>query len=78
MELKDLKLKTEKELKQILNEFRDKLRDLRFKDANKQLKDVREIRGTKKTIARVLTLLSKAKAGAANTALADKNKELKS
>ena len=78
MELKDLKLKTEKELKQILNEFRDKLRDLRFKDANKQLKDVREIRGTKKTIARVLTLLSKIKVGAAKAAQANKNKELKS
>ena len=57
MELKELKLKTEKELKQILNKFRDKLRDLRFKDANKQLKDVRAIRVIKKTIARVLTLL---------------------
>lgn len=58
MELKELKLKTEKELTQILNEFRDKLRDLRFKDANKQLKNIREIREIKKTIARVLTLLS--------------------
>lgn len=57
MELKELKLKTEKELKQILNEYRDKLRELRFKDANKQLKDVREIREVKKTVARVLTLL---------------------
>ena len=57
MELKELKLKTAKELKQILNEFRDKLRDLRFKDANKQLKNIREIRGIKKTIARILTLL---------------------
>lgn len=57
MEFKELKLKTEKELKQILNEFRDKLRDLRFKDANKQLKNVREIREIKKTIARILTWL---------------------
>lgn len=59
MDLKELKLKTEKELRQILNESRDKLRDLRFKDANKQLKNVREIRQLKKMIARILTLLSK-------------------
>ena len=57
MELKELKLKTEKDLKQILNEFRDKSRELRFKDANKQLKNIREIRVVKKTIARILTLL---------------------
>jgi large subunit ribosomal protein L29 len=61
MELKELKNKTEKELKQVLNEFRDKLRDLRFKDGNKQLKNVREIREIKKTIAKVLTLLSSKK-----------------
>lgn len=59
MDLKELKLKTEKELRQILNESRDKLRDLRFKDANKQLKDIREIRQLRKVIARILTLLSK-------------------
>ena len=56
MEFKELKSKTEPELKQLLNESRDKLRDLRFKDANKQLKKVREIRVIKKTIAKVLTL----------------------
>jgi ribosomal protein L29 len=58
MEFKELKTKTEKELKQILNESREKLRDLRFKDANKQLKNVREIRVIKKTIAKILTLIS--------------------
>ncbi|MFH0955642.1 MAG: 50S ribosomal protein L29 [Candidatus Falkowbacteria bacterium] len=59
MEFKELKVKTEKELRQFLGESRDKLRDLRFKDANKQLKNVREIREIKKTIAKILTLLSK-------------------
>ena len=58
MEFKELKSKTEPELKQLLNESRDKLRDLRFKDANKQLKNVREIRVIKKTIAKVLTLIN--------------------
>ncbi len=59
MDFKELKTKTEKELKQFIAESRDKLRDLRFKDANKQLKNVREIRKIKKEIARVLTLLNK-------------------
>ncbi len=58
MELKELKKKSEKELHKILAESRDKLRDLRFKDANKQLKNVREIRKIRGTIARVLTLLN--------------------
>lgn len=58
MEFKELKNKTEKELHQSLNEFRHKLRDLNFKDANKQLKNNREIRVIKKDIARILTLLN--------------------
>ena len=53
-----MKGKTEKELIQFLGESRDKLRDLRFKDANKQLKNVREIKVVKKTIAKILTLLN--------------------
>ncbi|PIR13486.1 50S ribosomal protein L29 [Candidatus Falkowbacteria bacterium CG11_big_fil_rev_8_21_14_0_20_39_10] len=61
MEFKELKKKTESELHKILAESRDKLRDLRFKDANKQLKDVREIREIREMIARVLTLLNNKK-----------------
>ncbi|MFH1427980.1 MAG: 50S ribosomal protein L29 [Patescibacteria group bacterium] len=59
MEFKELKKKTKNELHNILAESRDKLRDLRFKDANKQLKNVREIRKIRETIAQVLTLLNK-------------------
>lgn len=58
MELKELKNKKTSELHKILAEYRDKLRDLRFKDASKQLKNVREIRIVKKIIARVLMLLN--------------------
>ena len=59
MELKELKTKTIPELHNILSDLRDKLRDLRFKDSNKQLKNIREIRKIKKDIARVLTTLNK-------------------
>ncbi len=58
MDLKDLKKMTVNQLHKLLSESREKLRDLRFKDASKQLKDVREIRVVRKTIARVMTLLS--------------------
>lgn len=61
MDFKELKTKTEKELHKALADFRDKVRDLRFKDSVKQLKDVREIRETKKIIAQVLTLLNNKK-----------------
>lgn len=59
MEFKELKNKKENELQKILNESRDKLRDLRFKDANKQLKNVREIRQLRNMISQVLTLLNR-------------------
>lgn len=61
MELKELKKKSEKDLHKMLGEYRDKLRDLRFKDANKQLKDVRQVRMVRQTIARILTLLNNSK-----------------
>lgn len=62
MEFKDLKNKKEGELHNLLAENRNKLRELRFKDANKQLKTVHEISELKKDIARILTLLNEKKA----------------
>jgi ribosomal protein L29 len=59
MEYKELKKKKASDLHRILNESRDKLRDLKFKDANKQLKDIRQIRKTRAIIAQCLTLLNK-------------------
>ena len=58
MDYKELKNKSENELHRILAETREKLRDLRFKDASKQLKNVREIRVVRETIARILMLLN--------------------
>ncbi len=61
LELKDLKKKSEKDLQSLLAESREKLRVARFKDANKQLKDTREIRRERKLVAQVLTLLNSKK-----------------
>jgi len=61
MDIKELKSKTEHELHSFLATSREKLRELRFKDSNRQLKNVREIRVVKQAIARVLTLLKKKK-----------------
>ena len=59
MEYKELKKKSIGELHKVLAESREKLRDLRFKDASKQLKDVRQIRKIRTVIAQVITLLNK-------------------
>jgi len=58
MNLKELKLKSIPELHKMLAEQRDNLRDLRFKDASKQLKKVTDIRVVRTTISRILTLLN--------------------
>ena len=59
MKMKELKIKTNEELKKLLMEMREKKRELRFKVAQKQLKNIREIRNLKVTIARILTILGK-------------------
>lgn len=61
MKIKELKQKNEIELKKLLADSREKLRDLRFRVASRQLKDVRQIRKIKKTIAKSLTLLTNKK-----------------
>jgi ribosomal protein L29 len=61
MEIKELREKSEKELTKLLATSREKLRDLRFKVTAKQLKNVREIRKTKKLIAQILTILQNLK-----------------
>lgn len=61
MEFKELAKKEEKDLQEILIQQREKLRELRFKVSHGQLKNIREIRKSKKEIARVLTLLNQKK-----------------
>ncbi|MDP3899507.1 MAG: 50S ribosomal protein L29 [bacterium] len=52
-----MKKKSVSELHKLLAELRESLLAMRFKDAGKQLKNVRDLRVTKKDIARVLTLI---------------------
>ncbi len=75
MDFKELKKKKESDLHKILAESRDKLRDLCFKDANKQLKNVREIRKIRQTVARILTLLNTKKTTSKQTTRQPEEKE---
>lgn len=58
MEIKEIRTKKISELHNLLAVRRAKLRELRFKDANKQLGNVREIREVKKELAQILTILN--------------------
>lgn len=57
MRIKELKTKTSQELEATLKELKEKFRKLKFDLAEKKLKNVSEIAETKKTIARILTIL---------------------
>lgn len=56
-ELKELTLKSANELTKLLALNREKLRDLKFKVSQNQLKNIREVRQLKKKIAKIMTLL---------------------
>lgn len=55
--IKDFYRMSKPELARVLNEKRERLRELRFNLVAGKVKNVREIRETKKDIARILTLL---------------------
>ena len=59
MKIDQLKKKSEKDLEKTLRKKREKLRALRFDLASGKVKNVKEVRGVKKDIARILTLLRK-------------------
>jgi len=57
VKIKEIREKNENELKKDLVELTNKLAKMRFDISAKQLKNHRNIRKTKKDIARILTLL---------------------
>jgi len=57
MKAKELRQKTEKELKDLLNEKSHKLGQLKFDLASKKLKNIREIREIRREVARIKTIL---------------------
>ncbi len=57
MKIKELREKTEQELRMLLKEGRDAIQSLRFRIAVKELKDVRELREKRQMVSRILTLL---------------------
>ena len=57
MDLKEIRKKSTGELQKQLRLYREQMRDLRFKIEAKQHKDVRELRETRKIIARILTVM---------------------
>jgi len=59
MKLAELRRKSKDELKKILQDNREKARQLRFDLSAGKVKNVREIRHIKKEIAQALTLLAK-------------------
>ena len=59
--LKEYTEKSKTELEKMLKQQREVLRDLRFKDSNRQLKNMRALRKAKKDIARILTVLNEKK-----------------
>jgi ribosomal protein L29 len=61
MDWSELKLKSSTELQRLLQEKRELLRDRRFKVAQGQHKDVRELRELKHDIARLLTKIAQDK-----------------
>ncbi|MDD3006295.1 MAG: 50S ribosomal protein L29 [Candidatus Pacebacteria bacterium] len=57
MKVKEIREKTDNELKNLIRENKEKLKKLRFSLANRQLENTREISEAKITVARAKTVL---------------------
>lgn len=64
MDIKDLRTKSDTELKEALAEERAKLHGLCIKAHSRQLKQVNQIAAGRKTIARILTIMRQKQAAA--------------
>ena len=58
MKITEIHQKSEKEFQAVLLEKREKLRSLKFDLSSGKVKNVREIRGLKKDIAKILTVMN--------------------
>lgn len=58
MKVKEIREKTEKELRSLIKENKEKLKKLRFSLANRQLKNTEEIKIARIAIARAETILN--------------------
>ena len=58
MKIEAIRKKSNKQLQEALKEGKEKIRDLRFKQASRQLKDVRILRKTKREVAMILTIIN--------------------
>lgn len=61
MKIKELREKNMEELKKLLVEKQDMVRKARFEIVSKQIKNNRDLRKSKKDIAKILTLINAAK-----------------
>lgn len=61
MKTKELRERSIEELKKLLAEKREIVRKLRFDIATKQVKDTRQIRNERKTVAKITTLINEEK-----------------
>ncbi|MCX6784904.1 MAG: 50S ribosomal protein L29 [Candidatus Komeilibacteria bacterium] len=57
LEIKELRTKTEAELRKLLSKFREQMRDQRFAISASQLKNHQVLKKTKQVVARIMTIL---------------------
>lgn len=67
MKIRELHQKSKEELPKLLQEKRSRILSLRFDLAGGRVKNIRELRSTRKDIARILTILNQSNGNAKKT-----------